>query len=238
MQELQIFNYNNNQIRTEMIDSEPWFCAKDVCDVLELNNISEATRGLREKDLTSVVLNSGGQNREMLFVSESGLYQLIFRSRKPEAEQFRYWIADEVLPAIRKTGGYSLVPKTLAEALRFAADQAEQIEQQQKLLLEQQPKAEFYDAVAGSKDAIAIGEAAKVLNAGIGQNNLFKFLRDQGVLMNNNLPYQEYCDRGYFRVVEQKYTKPNGDVCVSFKTLVYQRGLEFIRKLLAKKNAA
>jgi anti-repressor protein len=122
-----------------------------------------------------------------------------------------------------------------AIAARAWAEQYEQREQVEKQLTEAKPKVEFYDDVAGSKDAIEIGEAAKVLNKGIGRNKLFQFLRDSKVLMQNNQPYQQYVDRGYFRVIEQKFTKPNGDTNINIKTLVYQRGLDFIRKLLTDK---
>lgn len=100
---------------------------------------------------------------------------------------------------------------------------------------EQKPKAEFYDDVAGSSDAIAMGEVAKVLKIkGYGRNNLFEFLRNKKVLQRNNQPYQKYIDLGYFRVVETKFNKPNGDIGINIKTLVYQKGLEYIRKLVLK----
>jgi phage antirepressor YoqD-like protein len=133
--------------------------------------------------------------------------------------------------------GQVAVPQTFAEALRLAANQAEQIEQQTKQIAELTPKGAFYDDIAGSKDAIEIGEAAKVLNKGIGRNKLFQILRDNKVLMSNNQPYQQYVDRGYFRVIEQKYAKPNGDTNINIKTLVYQRGLDYIRKLIEQKGA-
>ena len=119
----------------------------------------------------------------------------------------------------------------MARSLKFAAKQLESYQKEIALL---KPKAEFFDQVADSKTAIEIGEAAKVLNMGIGRNKLFQFLREQGILMNNNQPYQQYIDRGYFRVIEQKYTKPDGTTHINIKTLVYQRGLDYIRKLLKK----
>lgn len=124
------------------------------------------------------------------------------------------------------------VPRTLPEALRLAADLAEkniQLEAENKALL---PKGEFFDTVAGSKDAIAIGDAAKVLNMGIGRNKLFQILRANKVLMKDNIPYQEYIDRGYFRTIEQKWTTPEGETKINIKTLVYQKGLDYIRKVL------
>ena len=117
----------------------------------------------------------------------------------------------------------------MARSLKFAAKQLDSYKQEIALL---KPKAEFFDQVADSKTAIEIGEAAKVLNMGIGRNTLFQFLRDNGILMDNNIPYQKYIDRGYFRSIEQKFTKPDGTTHINIKTLVYQRGLDYIRKML------
>ena len=94
------------------------------------------------------------------------------------------------------------------------------------------PKEEFFDAVTDSKDAIEMKDVAKVLDMGIGRNKLFKFLRERNVLMNNNTPYQEYVDRGYFRVIEQKYNRGYGETGINIKTLVFQKGVDYIRKLL------
>lgn len=102
----------------------------------------------------------------------------------------------------------------------------------QKQIEVMQPKADFYDDVIDSKNAIDVGSVAKVLNNGIGRNKLFEFLREQGVLMNNNIPYQTYVDRGWFRLVESKYQKPNGDTCINIKTVVFQKGVDGIRKML------
>lgn len=125
-----------------------------------------------------------------------------------------------------------LVPKTLPEALRAYADEVERRELAESQVALMAPKAEFFDAVADSRDAIAIGEAAKVLNMGIGRNKLFQILRGKKILMRGNEPYQEFIDRGYFRVIEQKWTTPEGETKISIKTLVYQKGLDFIRRQL------
>ncbi|MFA5101036.1 MAG: phage antirepressor KilAC domain-containing protein [Candidatus Omnitrophota bacterium] len=128
------------------------------------------------------------------------------------------------------------IPKTYAEALQLAANQAKEIEQKNEALAIAAPKVDFFDAVTNSKDAIEMKDAAKVLNIpGYGRNNLFQFLRDNQVLMPNNTPMQSYIDRGYFRVIEQKFNKTDGDVCIYLKTVVYQKGLDFIRRLIAKK---
>ena len=125
------------------------------------------------------------------------------------------------------------IPQTLSEALLLAGTLAKQIEEQTLQLELQQPKVAFYEAVTGSSDTIDIGEAAKVLNIkGIGRNNLFQLLREKGVLDSKNKPYQTYCDRGYFRVIESSYCKPDGSTHINLKTVVYQKGLDYIRKLL------
>lgn len=124
------------------------------------------------------------------------------------------------------------VPTTFAEALRLAAEQQEKIEEQQKLIEVQTPKAEFYDEVVDSKDAIDMQAVAKVINMGIGRNKLFEFLRNNKVLMQNNQPYQYYIDLGWFRVIESKYTKPTGDICINLKTVVFQKGVDGIRRLI------
>lgn len=112
------------------------------------------------------------------------------------------------------------------------------IEEQKALITEMKPKADFFDAVTDSKDAIDIGTVAKVLNLGIGRTRLFEFLRNESILMNNNQPYQRYCDSGYFRVIESTYSKPDGSSHVSLKTVVYQKGVDFIRKRLESRKAA
>lgn len=126
------------------------------------------------------------------------------------------------------------IPQTFSEALLLASKQAEQIEHQNKLLLEQKPKVDFYEAVTGSKDTIDMGSVAKVLNKKIGRNKLFDFLRENKILMPNNVPYQKFCDCGYFRVIETKYTKPDGSTHIGLKTLVYQKGVNYINKLLER----
>ena len=125
-----------------------------------------------------------------------------------------------------------LIPRTFSEALLLASKQAEQIEKQNQLLLEQKPKVDFFEAVTGSKDTIDIGTVAKVLNKKIGRNKLFEILRDKNILMASNMPYQKFIDCGYFRVIETKYNKPDGSTHIGFKTLVYQKGVNYINKII------
>lgn len=124
------------------------------------------------------------------------------------------------------------IPTTLSGALMLAARQAEQLEKQEALLLEQAPKVEFYEAVTGSSDTIDMRSVATTLNCGLGRNKIFAILRNKKILDNTNKPYQTYIDRGYFRTIESSYTKSDGTQCISIKTVVFQKGLDFIRKIL------
>jgi len=126
------------------------------------------------------------------------------------------------------------VPQTYAAALLEAGRLALENEQLQVKAKENAPKVEFFEQVTGSKDTVDMAQAAKVLNMGIGRNKLFELLRDNKVLQQNNQPYQKYIDCGYFRVIESKFTKPTGDTSINLKTVVYQKGLNHIRKLINK----
>lgn len=137
----------------------------------------------------------------------------------------------EELESKNRNGGFK-VPTSFKEALLLAAKQQEELEKQQLLIEEQKPKVEFFDQVTDSKDACDMATVAKVLNMGVGRNKLFEILRDNKILQGNNQPMQRYVDAGWFRVIETQYTKPTGDICINFKTIVYQKGIEGIRKLL------
>ena len=173
--------------------------------------------------------DSTGRNLPMYVLNEKEcLYVATKFNDEARAKLINRW---EQLEIEKRNGGF-VIPQTLSQALMLAAKQAEQIEQQQKLLEVQKPKVEFFDSVADSKTAIPMNDVSKVLAVkGYGRNNLFEFLRQKKVLMNNNRPYQKYVDAGYFRVIEQHFQK-NGEECISFKTLVYQKGVDYIRRIL------
>ena len=238
MNDIKVFeNDAFGSVRTIGREGEVWFVGKDVAEILGYTNPSKALADhVDEEDkLNNESLSSLGQRGGWL-INESGLYSLVLSSKLPTARQFKRWITKEVIPSIRKTGGYFATPKTYVEALRALADAEEEKERLALENEEMKPKAEFYDDVTGSSDTIEIGEVAKVLNCGIGRNKLFDFLRKEKVLMKNNIPKQHFVDEGYFRVIETKYTKPNGDVSINLKTVVYQKGVDYIRKLLKKKG--
>ena len=180
----------------------------------------------------------GKQNKETIVINESGMYSLILGSKLESAKRFKHWVTSEILPSIRKHGMYAVDDLINDPDLAIKAFTALREERNKnKLLMEDvkrmKPKEEFFDAVADSKDAIEIGKVAKVLNfPGIGRNKLFEILRRKGILMKDNIPYQKFIDNGCFRTIEQKYSLPDGETRISIKTLVYQKGVDYIRKVL------
>lgn len=239
MGEIQTFNNEEfGTVRTVEINNEPWFVGKDVTDILGYANASKALADHVDDDdkLNNESLSSLGQRGGWL-INESGLYSLILRSQLANAKRFKHWVTSEVLPQIRKTGGYNM-PGSYIEALERLVESEKQKEMlalenetfksEREILL---PKAEFFDSVTDSKTAISIRDVAKVLDMGYGQNKLFEKLREERILMPDNRPYQKYIDAGYFRVVEQKY-EVRGETRINIKTLVFQKGIDFIRKRL------
>lgn len=239
MNNLEIFNNAEfGAVRTVVIDNEPWLVGKDVAECLGYSNSSKAVMvHVDDEDKRKEMLTADSQNgnvvTETTIINESGLYSLVLGSKLPEAKKFKRWVTSEVIPQIRKTGAYKL-PQTYSQALLELAKEVEAREKAEALALEMKPKADFFDAVADSKTAVGMNDVAKVLNfKGFGRNKMFEFLRNQGVLMSDNIPKQHYVDCGWFRVIEQKYQR-NGETCINFKTLVYQKGIGGIRNLLIK----
>lgn len=237
MNELQIFNNSEfGQIRTITKDEKTYFVGNDVAKALGYVETSKAIRthckGVSEMDIPT---NGGIQKMKM--ITEGDIYRLVIKSQLPSAEKFENWIFDNVLPSIRKNGGYianqeNLTPEQIVANALLVAQNI--ILQKDRQIKEMQPKADFFDCVADSKSAFSMNEVAKVLDyKGIGRNKLFEFLREQGILDRYNVPYQRYVDNGWFRVIEQKYMK-DGEPIVTTKTLVYQKGVDAIRKRLEK----
>lgn len=240
MNELQIFNNEEfGTIRIKTIDGEPWFVAKDVADKLGYAQTSNMMKRIDEEDSKSSILD--GMNMKSSLINESGLYSAIIGSKLDSAKRFKHWVTSEVLPSIRKNGGYianqeNMTPEQIVANALIVAQNI--ISQKDKQIEEMQPKADFFDAVADSKTAISMNEVSKVLGIkGLGRNNLFEFLRDNAILDRCNVPYQKYIDCGWFRVIEQKYTK-NGEEHISIKTLVYQKGVDAIRRKIEAQRSA
>jgi phage antirepressor YoqD-like protein len=147
--------------------------------------------------------------------------------------EFRHWVNLRIKELL--TNGNDKVPTSFAEALQLAADLEKEKEILKLQVAEDKPKVEFFDAVTGSKDAKPFADIAKVLGyKKVGRNKLFSILRKESILMRNNTPYQKYVDLEYFKLIETKFTKPDGTVCVYIKTLILQKGVDFIMKKLNK----
>ena len=237
MNELQIFNNAEfGEVRTVEIDGKPYFLARDIASALGYVDTAQAVRN-HCKGVVEMTTPSNGGNQIAKFIPEGDIYRLIIRSNLPKAEQFEKWVFDEVIPQIRKTGGYNL-PQTLPEALRAYAleiEAKEKLAAENKLLAEKntelEPKGIFYDTVTQSDATTSIADVAKILDMGVGRNKLFSILKDRKILQPDNKPYQKYIDAGYFKLVEEKYNKGDG-IGIYYKTVAKQKGIDFIRKIL------
>lgn len=242
----QIFNYEDQQVRSIVKNEEVWFVAKDVCDVLEIGNPSQALSRLDDDEKADIILNDGRQKREFATINEPGLYALILSSRKPEARKFKRWITHEVIPAIRKHGGY-LTPQAVEETLTnpdFIIRLATQLKSEQeknkyneRLLEEQAPKVEFAVLIENSDGTISLGEfATQMKNAGIpmGRNRFFAWLREEGYLLTQdwNRPSQKSMDLGVIEARQNITMLPDGTERISFTPRITGKGqVYFIKKL-------
>lgn len=181
--------FGNIRTFVEEGKQEPWFVAADVCRALEVKNARDAVARLDDDEKNTVVLTDGNRgNPNVTVVSEPGLYALVLSSRKPEAKEFKRWITHDVIPSIRKSGGYIAGQEDMSDADLMAKAlivAQRQIEQRDKQITEMQPKALFADAVSASKTSILVNEMAKLLRQNgveIGEKKLFKLLRVNGYL--------------------------------------------------------
>lgn len=239
MNDIQKFtNEEFGTIRVADNNGEPWFVAKDVCDALGIatNHLRERNRGLDDDEVVSLP-NWEGKGSAPLIVSEPGFYKLVMKSRKPEAKAFQRWVTHEVLPSIRKQGGYMTAradetpEQIMARALMLAKDT---MDRQQREIAELRPKALFADAVSASDGTCLIGELAKMMRQNgvhVGQNRLFEWLRRDGFLgktgSNYNVPTQMAMERGLFRIKETAVTHSDGHVTVNRTPKATGRGQRY-----------
>lgn len=249
MNELTVFNSNEfGAIRTKTINGEPWFVGKDVADALGYSETNAMTKRLDSEDFISDKL--ADMNMYHTLINESGLYTAIIGSKLPTAKKFKHWVTSEVLPTIRKTGGYVANEQLFVDTyLPFADDTTKQmfavtldtLRQQNKLIEQQKqkialdaPLVDFANQVASSADCIDMGTFAKMLydeGIDIGRNRLFKWLKKNKVLMSNNSPYQQYMQ--YFKVVETTYKTAYGTK-IGYKTTINGKGQIFFTEKLRK----
>ena len=250
---LQVFSYEENEVRTVKKGSDILWILKDVCGILGIEKYRDAAARLDDDEREPVLVDTLGGRQEMIAVTESGLYSIILLSRKPEAKKFKRWVTHEVLPTIRKHGAY-VTPAKLEElmndpdswikVLTALKEERSAKERLQLEATENKPKVIFADAVSVSEGTILIGELAKILKGNgieIGQNRLFEKLRRDGYLIKRkgtdyNAPTQRAMDLELFRVKETAITHSDGHVTISKTTKVTGKGQQYFINLFLGKG--
>ena len=256
MENLQIFNSEEfGQVRTMVIDGEPWFVGKDVAEALGYakarNAIASHVQDEDKKD--APIQGDLGGTQQMTIINESGLYALIFGSKLDSAKRFKRWVTSEVLPSIRGNGAYiagqeNMTPEQIMAAGLQAAQKIiesknQQIEAQKTDIQRMKPKEIFADAVSASHTSILIGALAKIISQNgvqIGQNRLFAWMRENGYLITRrgadyNMPTQKSMEIKLFEIKERTVNNPDGSVRITRTALVTGKGQQyFINKFLTK----
>ena len=240
MNNLEVFNFENKEVRTKSQNNEVWFCLKDVCSILEIKNHKDVVSRLNQKgvDISDTLTNGGMQ--KVTFINESNLYKVIFQSRKQQAERFTEWVTSEVLPSLRKHGMYATeetIDKILSNpdfGIRLLSELKEEREKTKQLRSENdqlKPKALFADTVSASDTSILIGQLAKLLKQNgndIGQNRLFKILRKDGYLgksgENYNLPTQKSMNLKVMEIKERTVNNSDGSVRITKTPMITGKG--------------
>lgn len=244
--ELQIFNFENKEVRTQQLNNEIYFCLKDVCEILELSNATVVANRLEEDERTKFNL---GRQGEATFINESGLYSVILRSDKPNAKKFKKWVTSEVLPSIRKHGAY-MTNDTLEKALTspdFLIQLANKLKEEQlkvktleNKIEEDKPKVLFAEALEVSKTSVLVGELAKLIKQNgidMGANRLFEWLRRNGYLgsrgENYNLPTQKSMDLKIMEIKKTNTVNSDGSIRTNKTPKITGKGQKyFINKFL------
>jgi anti-repressor protein len=255
MDELKIFeNPAFGKVRVVEQGGEPWFVGKDVAEILGYSNTPKAIRDhVDDEDKLAERIVLSGQNREVAIINESGLYSLILSSKMPKAKEFKRWVTAEVLPAIRKTGGYiagsekmsdaELMAKAVLVAQATIKERDARIAELESDTQRMKPKEIFADAVSASDQTILIGDLAKLIKQNghdMGQKRMFEWLRNNGYLIKRqgadyNSPTQRAMELGLFRIKETAVTHSDGHVTVSKTVKVTGKGQAyFVNKLLSK----
>lgn len=251
MNDLQIFNNEEfGEVRTITKDGEPWFVAKDISDKLGYAQTSNMMKRIDDEDFISSKLD--GMNMNSILINESGLYSAIIGSKLESAKRFKHWVTSEVLPSIRKNGGYiagqetlsddELMAKALLVAQNKIAERDSIIAEKNAQIEQMKPKQIFADAVETSRTSILIGDLAKLIcqnGVQIGQKRLFEWMRQNGYLMkygaSRNMPMQKYIEQGLFEIKENSIQSTNGNVRLTITPKVTGKGqVYFINKFLSE----
>lgn len=246
MNELQIFNNPEfGEIRTVEVNNEPWFVGKDVANILEYTNTAKAIRDhVDEEDKLTERIVMSGQNREVIFINESGLYSLILSSKMPNAKKFKHWVTSEVLPTIRKAGGY-LTPEKVEEVLsnpdtiiKLATEiknlRTENAIQKQQIA-EFKPVKEYVDTILSSTDTVTVTQIAA--DYGLSARGLNKILWEQGLIHNVNgqwILYKVHMNKGYTKSETINVARTDGSNKIVMNTKWTQKGRLKIHDILTK----
>ena len=252
MNEIMTFvNEEFGSVRSTVINGEPWLIGIDISRILGYSNASKAVIvHVDDEDKQSVMLpnsQNGNSVGKFTVINESGFYSLVLASKLPGAKRFKRWVTSEVLPTIRKTGGYVANEDMFVETyLPFADDavknlfklQCQVINQLNDRIRRDEPKVRFADHVSDTVNLIDMNEMAKLCadhGIRIGRTRLFAWLRSKGILMAGNQPYQEYIERGYFRVKESVF-EMHGEIKTYQQTLVTGKGQQYILARLMREG--
>lgn len=246
MNEIMIFNNPEfGSVRTVCIDGEPWLVGKDVALILKYTNPQKAIRDHVDPEDRTVNESFTVNGTMATLINESGFYSLVLSSKLPTAKKFKRWVTAEVLPTIRKTGGYVANEDVFVETyLPFADEPIKQlfriqcrvINQLNERIRKDEPKVKFADHVGDSTNVIDVNRMAKLCadhGIRIGRNRMFAWMRSRGILMGGNIPYQEYIENGYFRVKESVY-ETNGQKRTYQQTFVTGKGQQYILSRLMR----
>lgn len=254
MNELQIFNSEEfGEVRTVEIDRKPYFVANDVAKALGYKRPADAVTAHCKGSVKHRYLTDGGE-QELKVIPEGDIYRLTVRSKLPSAERFERWVFDEVIPSIRKNGGYiagqenmtdeELLANAVLVAQKKIAERDRIIEQQNQKIKADKPKTIFADAVSTSHTSILVGDLAKLIcqnGVKIGPVRLFDWMRKNGYLIKSgssyNMPVQRYVEQGLFEVKESNIQNPDGSVRITRTTKVTGKGqIYFVNKFLNGKK--
>nr|DAH21210.1 MAG TPA: repressor domain protein [Caudoviricetes sp.] len=231
----QIFNFEQNEVRTVLVNEEPYFVGKDVAEILGYSKPRNAiSTHVDEEDKQDAPIQGDlGGKQKMTIINESGLYSLILKSKLPNAKKFKRWVTSEVLPTIRKTGSYTNVPQSFAQALRLAADLEEKSQLLEQQIAEYEPKISYLDMILSSTDTVATSQiAADYGMSAIALNKLLNELGIQHKVSGQWILYRKHMNQGYTKSHTSEIPKADGGVKVVMNTKWTQKGRIFIYNLL------
>jgi len=233
----QIFNFEHNEVRTLLVNKIPYFVANDVAKILGYKNPSKATNDHCKKAILGWGNDSLGRRQEFKIIPESDVYRLVIKSKLPNAEKFEEWIMEDVLPQIRKTGTYTNVPQTFAQALRLAADLEDKNQLLEQQIAEYEPKISYLDTILSSKDTVSITQiAADYGMSGIAFNRLLNTLGVQHKVSGQWVLYRKHMKKGYTKSHTTEIQQSDGSTKVVMNTKWTQKGRIFIYDLLKRES--